>query len=269
MARILVTNDDGIHAPGLKALEQALAPLGEILVVAPDSERSATSQSITIHSPLRVYAIDERHYAVSGTPADAVILALHQLLKTPPALVVSGINAGANLGENLIYSGTVAAALEATLHGVPAVAVSLASRKNLDFSVAAAFAAELAAKVIQEGLPAGVMLNVNVPRGEARGVRFTHQSRKITQNIIHEKQDPRGRPYYWQDESVAFESVEPESDYSAIMANDISITPLQADRTDYPSLRRLSNWAASLKVPASQSSEGSKAAVPIAAADKL
>jgi len=249
MSRILITNDDGIHAPGLTALEAALAPLGDVIVVAPDSERSATSQAITIHSPLRVYALDERHYAVSGTPADAVILALHQLMKTPPALVVSGVNPGANLGENLIYSGTVAGALEATLHGVPALAVSLATRKQLDFSVAAAFAAELAALVLREGLPPGVMLNVNVPRGEPKGVRFTCQSRKITQNIIYEKHDPRGRPYYWQDESVAFENVEADSDYSAILAHEISITPLQVDRTDYPSLKRLAGWAAELKLP--------------------
>ena len=249
MPRILVTNDDGIRADGLKALEAALAPLGDLIVVAPDSERSATSQGITIHSPLRVYAVEEGHYAVSGTPADAVILALHQLMKTPPQLVVSGINPGANLGENLIYSGTVAAALEATLHGVPAIAVSLATRKILDYSVAAAFAAELAAKVLREGLPPGVMLNVNVPRGEVRGVRFTRQSKKITQNIIHEKRDPRGRPYYWQDESVAFENVEPDSDYSAILAREISITPLQVDRTDYPSLSRLTNWAKELRLP--------------------
>lgn len=266
MSRILITNDDGIHAAGLKALEKALEPLGDILVVAPDGERSATSQSITIHSPLRVYALDERHYAVSGTPADAVILALHQLMKTPPALVVSGINPGANLGENLIYSGTVAGALEATLHGVPAVAMSLASRKCFDFSVAAAFAAEITAKVLREGLPPGVMLNVNVPRGDVRGVRFTRQSRKITQNIIHEKQDPRGRPYYWQDEAVAYENVEPDSDYSAILAHEISITPLQADRTDYPSLKRLAGWGPELKVaPASAHAEDAGDARPIAA----
>lgn len=255
MSRILITNDDGIHAAGLKALEEAMASLGETIVVAPDSERSATSQSITIHSPLRVYAIDENHYAVSGTPADAVILALHQLMKNPPQLVVSGINPGGNLGENLIYSGTVAGALEATLHGVPAIAVSLATRKHLDFSVAAAFTAELAAKVLREGLPPGVMLNVNVPRGEVLGVRITRQSKKITQNIIYEKQDPRGRPYYWQDESVAFENVEPDSDYSAILAREISITPLQVDRTDYPTLNHLSGWLKDLPVPA-PSAEG-------------
>jgi 5'-nucleotidase len=247
--RILVTNDDGIHAEGLKALEKSLLPLGEVIVIAPDSERSATSQSITIHAPLRVHKYDDRHYSVSGTPADSVIIALHQLLKEKPDLVVSGINPGANLGENVIYSGTVAAALEATLHGVPAIAVSFASRKNLDFQPSAAFACQLAAKVLAEGLPAGVMLNVNVPRGEVRGVRVTRQSGKITQNIIFEKKDPRGRPYYWQDETVDFDNVEPDSDYAAIIAHEISITPLQVDRTDYESLSRLSQWLPALQTP--------------------
>jgi 5'/3'-nucleotidase len=247
--RILATNDDGIHAEGLKALEKCLLPLGEVTVVAPDREMSATSQSITIHSPLRVHLHDERHYSVSGTPADSVILALHQILTEQPDLVVSGINPGANLGENLIYSGTVAAALEATLHGVPAIAMSFASRKKLEFQSAAAFAQQLAARVLEEGLPPGVMLNVNVPRGEIRGVRITRQSRKITQNIILEKKDPRGRPYYWQDETVSFNNVEPDSDYAAIIAHEISITPLQADRTDYESLKRLSDWLPKFQTP--------------------
>ncbi len=245
--RILLTNDDGIQAEGLKALERSLASLGEATVVAPDREMSATSQAITVHAPLRVQALDERHYAVSGTPADAVILALHQLLAAKPDLVVSGINPGGNLGENVIYSGTVAGAMEATLHGVPAIAISLASRTHSDFSTSAAFAAQLAAKVLEEGLPRGVMLNVNVPRGEIRGVRFTRQSQKITQNIIREKKDPRGRPYYWQDETVEFDNVEPDSDYAAILAHEISVTPLQVDRTDYPSLNHLSYWLPSLQ----------------------
>jgi 5'-nucleotidase len=248
MKKILLTNDDGIRAEGLKALEKGLAELGEITVVAPDREMSATSQSITIHSPLRVQVVDEHHYAISGTPADAMILALHQLLQHKPELVVSGINPGANLGENVIYSGTVAAAMEATLHGVPAIAVSLASRKATDFTAAAEFAAQLAAKVLEEGLPPGVMLNVNVPRGEVSGVRITRQSQKITQNIIHEKKDPRGRPYYWQDENIIREKVEPDSDYAAIINHEISITPLQADRTDYASLNHLSSWLASLRL---------------------
>ena len=240
--RILLTNDDGLHADGLRALEQSLAVLGEIVVVAPDREMSGTSQAISILAPLRIRADDARHYAVSGTPADSVIMALHQILKQKPDLVVSGINQGANLGENVIYSGTVAGALEATLHGVPGIAVSLASRKSTDFSGAASFAATLAAKVLAEGLPSGVMLNVNVPRGEARGVRITRQSRKITQNVIHENKDPRGRPYYWQDETASFDKVEPDSDYAAIRGHEISITPLQVDRTDYPSLNHLSSW---------------------------
>jgi 5'-nucleotidase len=249
MKRILITNDDGIRAEGLKALEKGLARLGEITVVAPDREMSATSQSITIHSPLRVHLIDDHHYAISGTPADAMILALHQLLQDKPELVVSGINPGANLGENVIYSGTVAAAMEATLHGVPAVAISLASRMGTDFTTAAEFAAQLAARVLEEGLPNGVMLNVNVPRGEVRGVRITRQSQKITQNIIHEKKDPRGRPYYWQDENIIREKVEPDSDYAAIINHEISITPLQADRTDYRSLNHLSSWLSSFQIP--------------------
>jgi 5'/3'-nucleotidase len=247
--RILVTNDDGIHAQGLLELEHALEALGEVTVVAPDSERSATSQSITIHSPLRVRQLDERHYSVSGTPADAVILALHQLLRERPDLVVSGINPGANLGENVIYSGTVAAAMEATLHGVPAIAVSLASRTQLDFVPPARFAAELAAKVLREGLPPGIMLNVNVPRGEVRGIRLTRQSQKISQNIIYEKKDPRGRPYYWQDETVTRDNVETDSDYAAIFNHEISISPLQVDRTHYPSLNHLSDWLGGLRLP--------------------
>jgi 5'-nucleotidase len=246
--RILVTNDDGIHAEGIQRLEEAMLPLGEVTVVAPEREMSATSQSLSLNSPLRVLRVDARHFAVAGTPADAVILAIHNLLPKRPDLVVSGINPGGNLGENIVYSGTVAAAMEATLHGVPAIAVSLASRKQLDFSRAAEFAQRLAAKVLNDGLPAGVMLNVNVPRGEVKGVRITRMSRKISQNVIHEQKDPRGRPYYWLDETVDLGQVEPDSDYAAIVAHEISLTPLQVDRTDYSSLNHLSAWLPSLNL---------------------
>jgi 5'-nucleotidase len=248
--RILVTNDDGVHAPGLKVLEQALRPLGEVTVVAPDRERSGTSQAVSLHTPLRIQKLSESHYAVSGTPADAVIVALYHLLPQKPHLVVSGINPGGNLGENVIYSGTVAAAMEAVLHGVPSLAISLASRKQADFLSAAAFAAQLAAKVLEEGLPAGVMLNVNVPRGEVRGVRLTRQSQKISQNLVVEQKDPRGRPFYWLDETVELNGLEPQSDYAAIRAQEISVTPLQVDRTHYPSFNHLSQWLASLQITA-------------------
>ncbi len=247
--RILVTNDDGIGAPGIRALEESLKPLGEVTVVAPEREMSATSQSISLHAPLRMHALDERHFAVAGTPADALILAFHHLLGEKPDLVVSGINAGANLGENVVYSGTVAAAMEAVLHGVPSFAVSLASRKQLDFSAAAHFSALLAKKLLEEGLPPGVMLNVNVPQGEVRGVRLTCQSKRISQNVVRPQKDPRGRDYYWLDEAVELNHVEPESDYAAILAGEISVTPLQADRTDYPSLNHLSSWLPSLRNP--------------------
>lgn len=240
--RILITNDDGIRAPGLRALEDALAAVGEVTVVAPDREMSASSQSLSLHTPLRIHPLDDRHYAVAGTPADTVILALYHVLHEKPDLVVSGINPGGNLGENVIYSGTVAAAMEATLHGVPAFAISLATRKHLDFSKAAAFAADLARKILEEGLPGGVMLNVNVPRGEVRGARLTRQSQKVSQNKVVEAQDPRGRSYFWLDETVQLGEVEPDSDYAAILDHEISITPLEVDRTHDSSLNHLSKW---------------------------
>ncbi len=245
--RILLTNDDGIGAKGLQALEEKIAALGDVTVVAPDSERSGSSQSLTLHSPLRVRAIDDRHYAVGGTPADTVILAIYQVLREKPDLVISGINPGGNLGENLIYSGTVAAAQEAALHGVPSFAVSRVGRETHGFEGAAAFALELACKILEEGLPPGVALNVNVPRGEIRGVRLTRQSQKISQNLVCEKQDPRGRPYYWLDETLPHRKVEPDSDYAAVFAHEISVTPLEVDRTHYASLNHLTAWMPTLQ----------------------
>ncbi len=246
LKRILITNDDGINAAGIKALEQGLAGVGEVTVIAPDREMSATSQAISLHTPLRVNRMDDRHYAVAGTPADSVILALYHILPQRPDLLVSGINAGGNLGENVVYSGTVGGAVEGAVHGVPSFAISLASRKDLDFSHAAAFAGQLAAKILEDGLAPGMCLNVNVPRGEIRGVRITRQSQKITQNLVVKQIDPRGRPHYWLDETIELSDVEPDSDYGAILAHEISVTPLQVDRTHYPSLNHLSQWLPAL-----------------------
>jgi len=245
--RILLTNDDGIGAAGLRALEEALSPLGDVTVVAPDSERSGSSQALTLHQPLRVKTLDDHHFAVGGTPTDTVILALYQLLPQKPHLVVSGINPGGNLGENLIYSGTVAAAQEAALHGVPSFAISLVGRDPEDFSGACGIAFQLAGRILQEGLPPGIALNVNVPRHEIRGVRLTRQSQKISQNVVQEKKDPRGRPYYWLDETLPHRKVEPDSDYAAIFAHEVSITPLEVDRTHHPSLNHLSSWLPDLQ----------------------
>jgi 5'-nucleotidase len=245
--RILITNDDGISAPGIKALEQSLAAVGEVTVIAPDREMSASSQAISLHVPLRVHRIDDHHYGIGGTPTDSVILALYKILPQRPDLLVSGINPGGNMGENVVYSGTVGGAMEGVVHGVPAFAISLASRKDLDFSSAAAFAAQLAKQILEEGLEPGVCLNVNVPRGEVRGVRITRQSQKISQNLVVEQKDPRGRPHYWLDETIELTEVEPDSDYGAIMAHEISITPLQVDRTHYASLHHLSSWLPALQ----------------------
>ncbi len=247
MKRILITNDDGITAPGIKVLEQSLSALGEVTVVAPDREMSATSQSITLHTPLRIHRIDARHYGIGGTPTDSVIMAIYHILQQRPDLVVSGINPGANLGENICYSGTVGGAVEAAIHRVPSFAISLAARQNLDFSATAAFAAQLAAKILEEGLPRDICLNVNVPPGEARGVRVTHQSQKISQNLVVEHKDPRGRPHYWLDETLEFSDLEPDSDYGAVAAQYISVTPLQIDRTHYPSIEDISRWLPSLQ----------------------
>ena len=248
LQRILITNDDGIEAPGIKALEQALAGVGEMTVIAPDREMSATSQSISLHTPLRIRRIDERHYGIGGTPADSVILALYHILPQRPDLVVSGINPGGNMGENVVYSGTVGGAMEATVHGVPAFAISLVSRQELDFSTAAAFAAQLARKILEEGLEPGVCLNVNVPRGEVHGVRITRQSQKVSQNLVLEQKDPHGHSHFWLDETVELEDFEPDSDYGAFRARQISVTPLQVDRTHYPSLNHISRWLPALQV---------------------
>src|SRR5215470_9932022 len=198
MSRILITNDDGIGARGLRALVDALKSDAEITVVAPSHERSAAAQSLTLRQPIYCDQIGESEFAIEGTPADAMILAFHTLLTEKPDLVISGINRGGNLGENVYYSGTVGAAMEAAINHVPAIAISVAYRgKSFDFGPAAQFARALAPLVIKEGLPEGVLLNVNVPQDWNGAVRFTRQSSKITRNVLKPGQDPRGRRYFW------------------------------------------------------------------------
>src|SRR5437868_5479712 len=201
MPHVLITNDDGIYAEGLRALVQAFQGVGTITVVAPSQERSATAQSLTLRQPIFCEQVTEGEWAIEGTPTDSMILALHKLLPELPDLVVSGINRGGNLGENIFYSGTVGAAMEATINHVPAMAVSLVHRgKGFVYEPAARFARELAGLVLSEGLPEGVLLNVNVPLAWEGGVRFTRQSKKITRNALQQGTDPRGRTYYWLNE---------------------------------------------------------------------
>ncbi|HEV2225009.1 MAG TPA: 5'/3'-nucleotidase SurE [Candidatus Acidoferrales bacterium] len=248
MPNILVTNDDGILAPGLRALAQGLASIGAVSIVAPSSERSAAAQSLTLRKPIFCEQIAEREWAVDGTPADAMILAFHSLLPERPDLVVSGINPGGNLGENVYYSGTVGAAMEAAINHVSAIAVSIVYRgKNFDYQPAMRFVGRLAPLILKEGLPAGVLLNVNIPHPWKGGVRFTRQSAKITRNVLERREDPRGRTYYWLHEQKVREGIDPDTDYAAIMDGAISVTPLVLDHTHTPSLNHLSHWKSLLE----------------------
>lgn len=243
--RILITNDDGIGAPGLAALEKAVASIGEVYVFAPMSEQSGTSRGITLRRPLRFHKVGERRYAVDGTPADAVMMALCLVLDFHPDIVLSGINNGPNLGENVFYSGTVAGAAEAAKHGIPAMAVSVTERENLNFGPAAEFATRLAKQVVENGLPAGVALNVNIPHPRYDGVEITHQCGKISRNLMVEGRDPRGRPYYWMDEQIPLESAEPGSDYAAVREGRVSVTPLRFDNTAQDLISGLKTWVTS------------------------
>jgi 5'-nucleotidase len=248
MPHIVITNDDGIFAPGLRALVKGLEGLGTISVVAPSRERSAAAQSLTLRQPIYCDQVAEREWAVEGTPADAMIIALHTLFPEKPDLVISGINRGGNLGENVYYSGTVGAAMEAAINHVPAIAISLSYRgKDFNFEPAAQFARRLVPLVFKEGIPAGIVLNVNVPNKWKGDVRFTRQSSKITRNILQPGQDPRGRKYYWLHEQEEKEEVGPDTDYAAIFDGAISITPLELDHTHVPSLNHLSHWAKELE----------------------
>ncbi len=247
---VLLTNDDGYQAAGLRAVAEELKNFANVSIVAPSSERSGAAQSLTLRQPIVCHPIAENEWAVDGTPADCVIVALHKLLKEPRDLVISGINHGANLGENVYYSGTVGAAREAVIHHVPGLALSLCSKKvNRDFAPTARLARKLAELILSDGLQPQVVLNVNVPEGWEGGIRFTRQSQKITRDLLREGQDPRGRPYYWLSEQRIDreKDVDPESDYAAIFAGDASITPLHLDPTHAKSLLELAAWTARLK----------------------
>jgi 5'-nucleotidase len=243
MTRILVTNDDGFFTRGIAELAKALGALGEVTVVAPASEQSASAHSLTLTRPLRIREVGERQFSVDGTPTDCVTLALTKVMADrPPQVVVSGINYGPNLGDDVTYSGTVAGALEASVFNLPGIAVSLATRSNFDFVHAARFAAELTRRVLEEGLPEGTILNVNVPPGEVRGARWTHQGIKVARTKIVEGLDPRGRAYYWIGEQETSWREDAGSDYAAIELGLVSITPLRTDMTDYRALEGLRTW---------------------------
>ena len=247
MKHILLTNDDGYDAAGLKALAAVLEDWATVSIVAPNGEKSGAAQSLTLRQPIVVHPKGERHWAVDSTPADTMIVALHRLLPEKPDLVISGINHGANMGENVYYSGTVGAAREAALHHIPSIAMSLCARKdNLNFAHAAKIARKAAEIVLKEGLPDQVLLNINVPEPWNGRVKFTRQSQKISRNQLTEGKDPKGRTYYWIYEQKIEKDIEPDTDYHAVFAGEASVTPLHLDPTHDESLNHLSHWAQTL-----------------------
>ena len=233
---ILLSNDDGIQSEGLTALEASLSPLGELFTVAPDRAQSSMSHALTLHRPLRVHELGQRRLAVDGTPVDCVKLALSGLMPARPNLVVSGINKGPNLGDDIIYSGTVSAAIEAALLGIPAIAVSLVTFQAFDFRAAAAFTAELIGKIQERGITPATLLNVNVPalpREQLKGWKLTRMGKRHYSETIVERIDPRGGKYYWIGGDDLGFAHDDDTDCMAVHEGYVSVTPLQVDLTDY------------------------------------
>jgi 5'-nucleotidase len=234
MKRILVTNDDGVRSEGLHALADAMRSLGEVTVVAPLAEASAIGHALTLRRPLRIETIADRVYAVDGTPSDCVNIAITSVLRGMPDLVVSGINKGWNLGDDVTYSGTVSGAFEAALLGPPGIAVSLQKTgEKFDFSESARGARVVAQSVLEKGLPARTFLNINVPKGKTRGFKITVQARRNHITKVDERIDPRGQRYFWIEEGQNEWEPHDRSDFQAVRDGFISVTPLQPDLTAY------------------------------------
>ena len=246
---ILITNDDGFYAKGIQALYRGLAEVAEVLVVAPESEQSAVGHAITLSNPLKVKKVEEGGiligYAVNGTPADCVKIAVTELLPEPPELVISGVNQGGNLGTCAIYSGTVSAATEAAIMGLPAIAVSLNSFEFQDFSPAVEFVRQFYPTVIEEGLPEGVSLNVNVPavpREQIKGAVVTRQGKSRVIETFDKRVNPRNETYYWLAGEMKFDEVEKDTDCEMVEEHYISITPIHFDLTHFKTLENLKEW---------------------------
>lgn len=234
MRRILVTNDDGVHSEGIKALADAMRTLGEVTVVAPLSEASAIGHALTLRRPLRLETLSDRVHAVDGTPTDCVNIAITSVLRGMPDLVVSGINKGWNLGDDVTYSGTVSGAFEAALLGAPGIGVSLQRTGEVfDFSEAARGAQVIAQSVLERGLPARTFLNINVPQGRTKGFKVTVQARRNHITKVDERIDPRGQRYFWIEEGQNEWEPHDRSDFQAVRDGYISVTPLQPDLTAY------------------------------------
>ena len=240
MPRILVTNDDGIYSEGIRKLANALKSVGEVIIVAPDREQSAASHALTLNRPLRLLKIEDNEWIVDGTPTDCVNLAVLKLLKeTRPDIVVSGINFGPNLGDDVTYSGTISAAFEGALLNIPSIAFSALVGEHFSFDPCAAFAAQLTRIVLQQDPDPTIVLNVNFPTSHFEGVRVTRLGKRIYSEGVIERLDPRGRKYYWIGGEAPTWHPGEGTDFEAVQKGYVSITPLHLDLTHHESLARL------------------------------
>lgn len=239
---ILVTNDDGVHSPGLIALFKAMKDLGDTYIVAPDRERSAVGHALTLHRPIRVDEIRDRVYMVNGTPTDAVVVGVNKVLPRRPDIVVSGINRGGNLGDDITYSGTVSAAIEGTILNIPSFAISVPGDKHYHFETAAFYATLIAEYILKNPLPYDTFLNVNVPnvsKDLVRGVRLTRQGKRMYDNSIQDVFSPRGEKHYWIGGGIPYWERGEDTDIHAVEEGYVSVTPIHLDLTNYSAVEYL------------------------------
>jgi 5'-nucleotidase len=243
--KILISNDDGVHAPGIIALHQAMCTLGDVTVVAPERNRSGASNSLTLENPMRAATLENGFIGVEGTPTDCVHLAITGLLETEPDMVISGINAGANLGDDVLYSGTVAAAMEGRFLGFPAIAVSLVGAVCKHYQTAARVSQLMVERLLTEPLPADTILNVNVPDvpwADIKGIQATRLGHRHKSEPVIRSEDPRGRPIYWVGPPGGEQDAGPGTDFHAIRENYVSVTPIHIDLTQYSALDTVAGW---------------------------
>ena len=243
--RILVTNDDGISSLALGQLKRVLSPFGKVITIAPDRNQSATSHSLTLHRPLRIHPTGEDTYSVDGTPTDCVLIAFHGKLGDPPDLVVSGIIHGPNMGEDVFYSGTVAAAIEAVLQGVPGIAASLVTRQPTDFEDAANVVGNIIRKVLERGLTRRMLLNINVPflpPNKIKGLKITRLGTRVYEDTLVRKVDPRGQDYFWIGGEDPVWRPDEGTDFHSVHAGHVSVTPLQLELTDHAARADMQGW---------------------------